>query len=159
VEGDLITVSCRDDTENGIVYLRGNSMFPLGLYYFEITVVELRKENPCFIGIGLSKKDAATVGMCGWEVDSFGYHSDDGNLLENGNKGYAHGEPYSEGETVGCGVDPDTFSMFFTKNGRHVGDVFGLHGAVYPVVTLCGGHAKFKVNFGNRKFFWGGWIV
>jgi hypothetical protein len=56
----------------------------------------------------------------GWEVDSFGIHSDDGMAFLNSNS-RKFVEPFHErGVTVGLGVDA-LGRIFFTKNGAFVG--------------------------------------
>ena len=62
----------------------------------------------------------------GWEDahPSIGYHGDDGRVFEPsignlGSKGT--GRVYSEGDVVGCGIDWNRGSVYFTLNGEWIG--------------------------------------
>lgn len=57
----------------------------------------------------------------GWEVSSYGYHGDDGNIFCASGVGKAYGPTYTVNDTVGCGVSTEDGSVFFTKNGQHLG--------------------------------------
>lgn len=63
-----------------------------------------------------------TDSLPGWNVWSFGYHSDDGNVYEGAaTYSIGLGETFGYGETVGCGIDYMTGTYFFTLNGKIVG--------------------------------------
>ena len=67
----------------------------------------------------------------GWEKQSYGFHTDDGNLF-NCNEAKKNG-PYAEkastGDVIGCGVDLVERSAFFTLNGSSCGKHF--HYCIY----------------------------
>lgn len=53
-----------------------------------------------------------------------GYHGDDGRMYDSsvgdgGSKGTSR--TFSEGDTIGCGVDWSRSSVYYTLNGEHVG--------------------------------------
>ena len=52
----------------------------------------------------------------GWENDSIGYHSDDGNIFISSNTGYSYGKPYENNDIIGCCIDFVNKIVFFTKN-------------------------------------------
>lgn len=62
--------------------------------------------------------------MIGWEVSSYGYHGDDGNIFCASGVGKAYGPTYTLNDTVGCGVNTEDGSVFFTKNGQYLGTFF-----------------------------------
>ena len=63
--------------------------------------------------------------MPGWDALSWGYHSDDGGIFHrNGDMLRPYGPPFGVGDTVGCGIDLARGSVFFTVNGRYLGEAF-----------------------------------
>ena len=67
--------------------------------------------------------------------------------------GKLFGDKYNTGDTIGCGFDRKTNSVFFTKNGEFIGVAFAgasyLH--YYPMIgSLEQCHAVF--NFGESPF-------
>ncbi|CAG8649127.1 11777_t:CDS:2, partial [Dentiscutata heterogama] len=81
------------------------------------------------------------------------YHSDDGNKFHNNGFG---GRRYAEvwgkvGDTIGCGYYPDSGIVFFTKNGKFLGNAFtGLKHIWFPTVG-ADGECKVEVNFGGGE--------
>ena len=61
----------------------------------------------------------------GWEPNSFGYHADDGNAFCQTGTGKAYGPTYTTGDVVGCGINFVDNTIFYTKNGAHLGTVQG----------------------------------
>lgn len=60
--------------------------------------------------------------MLGWEEGSWGYHSDDGNSYESRPTGNPFGPAYDKGGVVGCGVNFEKETAFFTLNGKVIGE-------------------------------------
>ena len=87
----------------------------------------------------------------GWDRNSYGYHGDDGAVFHStavGSKRF--GPTFGVGDVVGCGLDYRDGTLFFTKNGRYLGqhpatvsaegdDSNGLLGEWYGVVGLDSG--------------------
>jgi hypothetical protein len=75
------------------------------------------------IGIGFCVlgPDLFLGGMPGWTFGSCGYHGDDGGKLNGSGIPLPYGPTYGKGDVVGCGVNFNDNSAFFTKNGQHLG--------------------------------------
>jgi hypothetical protein len=75
-------------------------------------------------GVGLSRQDVVAEGMVGWSKGSWGYHSDDGRIYSENSyteRALEYGQPFGNKDIIGCGVDLKTWSVFWTKNGKHLG--------------------------------------
>ena len=78
-------------------------------------------EESC-ISIGVATQQFPRVGrQPGWDRRSFGYHGDDGDKYHGNGVGASYGPPFGAGDTVGCGIDYRSQSVFFTKNGSFLG--------------------------------------
>jgi hypothetical protein len=74
------------------------------------------------LGIGVCEDVSPHVGMPGWGIGSWGYHSDDGRLFSGMGQSKIYGETYQTGDVIGCGGDTQRKDLFFTKNGVHLGE-------------------------------------
>ena len=104
--------------------------------YFEVDIVEGPEEGidkasasgkqPCIaVGVSLHQFDWERS-MPGWNVLSFGYHSDDGASFFAKHK-QAYGPVFGVGDTVGCGIDYTQRRVFYTLNGKFLGYSFELN--------------------------------
>jgi len=62
--------------------------------------------------------------MLGWRQGSWGYHGDDGSAFnsgQNADTGDPFGEKYDEGDVIGCGVNFNEETAFYTKNEKIIG--------------------------------------
>jgi hypothetical protein len=59
----------------------------------------------------------------GWEADSYGYHGDDGQIYNGANQGKQYGPVFTTGDTIGCGLNFRTGTIFFTRNGVDLGKI------------------------------------
>ena len=91
-----------------------------GVYYFEVTVLNKRREDTT-IGIGFSTKKMSLQRAPGWEAESWGYHGDDGHCFTAHSSGKAYGPKFGPGDTVGCLVNFRLGHALFTKNGDDLG--------------------------------------
>ena len=125
---------------------------------------------PSIIGIGLCRKVSETVGMPGWSQGSWGYHGDDGCAFAETGRGRAYAERYSSGDVVGCGIHLESGTVFFTKNGVHLGkdhffiydvlleltlagDAFkGVTGRLFPVVGIGESNTHLQVILRPEEF-------
>ena len=74
------------------------------------------------VGIGIGTKDASLGRLPGWEAHSWGLHGDDGHVyFSGGERGKPYTAPFVLDDTVGCGVNFRTNTLFFTKNGEAIG--------------------------------------
>jgi hypothetical protein len=108
------------------------------------------------VSIGLSTKSFCPQGnMPGWDLASYGYHSDDGGMFHGIPP--KHGRPlYGPGDTVGCGLEYISSRIFFTKNGKFLGYEFNVgkdvvESGLYPTVGVDS-ECPIFVNFGERPF-------
>jgi SPRY domain len=118
-----------------------------------------RHSNDC-VAVGLATESFHVHSrMPGWDRRSFGYHGDDSGLFHASGTMVRHfGERFGAGDIVGCGVSYTTKSIFFTLNGKFLGDGFSgideefLKNDLFPVVgvdTNCPIH----LNLGGEKPF------
>ncbi|KAF7906036.1 hypothetical protein EAF00_000315 [Botryotinia globosa] len=115
-------------------------MLPLfkEVFYFEIQIIKVPEEG--FLTIGFCD-DKAPLNRClGWDAGSWGFHSDDGCVYENGKRtweGIPYSKPYSKGEVIGCGVNFAKNSAFYTRGGEVIGRAFEDNGGkLYPAVSM-----------------------
>lgn len=124
----------------------------IALYYFEATVIDAGSTGG--LGIGFSGEGVKLEKMPGWEPCSFGYHGDDGfTYNETGLPGDKYGPKFGMGDVVGCCWDMVDGTVFFTKNGLHLGVAFrGLRGTLYPTIGMQTKGGRFTINFGASPF-------
>ncbi|XWS23388.1 hypothetical protein CRYUN_Cryun28dG0009500 [Craigia yunnanensis] len=123
------------------------------LYYFEIYVKDAGAKGQ--IAIGFTNEGFKMRRQPGWEVNSCGYHGDDGFLYHGQGKGDAFGPTYTTGDTVGGGINYALQEFFFTKNGAIVGTVCKekeMKGRLFPTIAVHSQNEEVHVNFGQKKF-------
>ena len=126
------------------------------LNYFEYLILDRGREAS--IGIGVGERNYPTGRMPGWNRNSCGYHADDGKLYHENGMGRAFGPTCTNGDRMGCGVDfdtdcgPDHVNIFFTKNGRQVGEPVRMKKPIYGLYPLIGLHSR-----GERVHYLGHW--
>jgi len=125
--------------------------------------------NDC-VAVGISTNQFSLhTRMVGWDDYSYGYHGDDGGVFHHtGHMLREYGPKFGAGDVVGCGIDYHRNVLFFTRNGKYLGDAFDLKGGNndddsnqtvnfydhdwYPTVgidTKC----LVQCNFGTEKPF------
>jgi hypothetical protein len=72
------------------------------------------------IAIGLVNESTPTFLLVGWGRGSWGYHSDDGSIV-NEDDAVGNGRSYGAGSTVGVAYDPAAKKLWFTLGGERVG--------------------------------------
>ena len=101
-------------------------MHPM-LNYFEYEILD--KGQKSAIGIGVGEHKYPLDRMPGWNRNAIGYHADDGRLFHQDGFGRAYGPVCTTGDRMGCGIEfsaelsPGYVNVFFTKNGKMVGQV------------------------------------
>ncbi|KAF9957044.1 hypothetical protein BGZ72_002236 [Mortierella alpina] len=112
-----------------------------GVFYFEIVIDRFKGNSAISVG---------------WDLNSWGYHSDDGFLyFGNGKQNIKYSFEYNEGDTVGCGVNFLDRAVFFTLNGDMLGVAFRfLKDSIplYPAIGLSQAGTEINANFGDQTF-------
>lgn len=141
-----------------------------GIYYFEMLVKAKGEDG--FIGIGFCGRDnkldrlpGIAVGWNdfmhvltyapGWDVNSWGYHGDDGHSFEGSGTGKIYGPQFTTGDIIGCGINLVDKTAFYTKNGIFLGIAFrsiNTNMDLYPCVGLRTVGEQITVNFGQKPF-------
>ncbi|PQE22096.1 Ankyrin repeat-containing domain protein [Rutstroemia sp. NJR-2017a BVV2] len=131
ISNDLeITYKYKSDTGTKPVSIRADHPFPprkMGRQYFEIEVM-----GPEHITEPTATQATVVIGLCGefvdmsgswpgWQTPSLGYHGDYGGVNENGSEKNYDYNPFAEGHTVGCGIDYEVGSYYFTLDGKIIG--------------------------------------
>jgi hypothetical protein len=122
-------------------------------FYYEITLLR-KKSKDTTVAIGLASRPYPNFRLPGWNKTSVGYHSDDGRkFLSDPTGGCDYAYPYDEGDTVGCGYEPATGTVFYTWNGTFLGVAFSgvFAKALYPTIG-ADGPCKLEYNFGKKPF-------
>ncbi|KAI5198805.1 SPRY-domain-containing protein [Aureobasidium subglaciale] len=159
-------------TSDEAAAIRSDHFMPkeVGIYYFEVTVLSRGKEgyaplatldtqhtdwlSSSLIGIGFSGPKASLNRLPGWEPESWAYHGDDGFSFSCTASGKPYGPKFAAWDVVGCGVNFETGSAFFTKNGVFLGEAFhNVRGdKLYPSVGMKKNNEHLRVNFGSDPF-------
>lgn len=145
-------------------WLRGDVVIPqlCGIYYYEVTFDYCLRDT--VIGVGFCHSKASLTKLPGIDQFSWGYHSDDGRTASNPGHNQQFGPPYGMHDTIGCGFDFSTNTIFFTKNGLLLGtNLIKSNGYLLDVLESqycehlypCIGFKScisFKTNFGGQRF-------
>ena len=125
------------------------------IFYFEVLIKDDGKESDMLIGIG--EKDITEKCLSlGSTSRSYGYHSK--GKSHSNKKTNKYGENYSKGDIVGCGIDLENKSIFFTKNGKFLDYAFKDvnfeigKGFLYPSVCMHTLNSEIVINFGKDNF-------
>ncbi|EFX03589.1 ankyrin unc44 [Grosmannia clavigera kw1407] len=114
-------------------------------FAFSVEVVRLGKS---YVGVGVGHRGGPLNIMPGWTDDTWGMHSDDGNLYNSGRVFRKElGATYGTGDIITVFVDTLEGTMSFLKNGELIDPIFtNIHGRVYPMVAIGPG-AEIKAVF------------
>ncbi|KAK0648274.1 ankyrin repeat-containing domain protein [Cercophora newfieldiana] len=132
-----------------------------GVYYFEVQFTGVSDVGE--IGVGFCEEHAETDAMLGHKEAGWGYHGDDGCIFgvdHRSGSGLPYGPKYGDGDVIGCGVNFDKGTVFYTKNGTIIGRAFtNIAGKLFPAVSMnrrmtgCRVSATFWDSEGQGKPF------
>lgn len=146
------------------------NLSPRFVAYYEVTLLprDVMQEPACSmsstrlrsipecVAIGISLRLFNTYRkMPGWDIFSYGYHSDDGGMFHSeGQTPRSYGPTFTTGDTVGLGIDYIKQAIFFTHNGNFLGypwkDI-DLTFEWYPTVGVDTEN-PLEINFGKVPF-------
>eukprot|EP00242_Pyramimonas_sp_CCMP2087_P016646 CAMPEP_0198207392 /NCGR_PEP_ID=MMETSP1445-20131203/10846_1 /TAXON_ID=36898 /ORGANISM="Pyramimonas sp., Strain CCMP2087" /LENGTH=406 /DNA_ID=CAMNT_0043880401 /DNA_START=223 /DNA_END=1439 /DNA_ORIENTATION=+ len=121
------------------------------VFYYEVEVKDGGERGK--IGVGFSDKTFKHSRQPGWELNSYGYHGDDGNKYSATWKGEKYSTGFTTGDVVGAGLHLGKREIFYTHNGKFIGIAF--HDIKLPLYATVGLHSKnehITVNFGQKPF-------
>ncbi|KAF9916736.1 hypothetical protein BX616_002950 [Lobosporangium transversale] len=127
-----------------------------GLFYFEITIDAYKEVKGSTMSVGIASKALRKNCQVGWDLNSWGYHSDDGYLyFGNGKQSIKYAYEYKENDVVGCGINFVDRAVFFTLNGDMLGVAFRFIKdtiPLYPAIGLSHAGTEINANFGDQTF-------
>jgi ankyrin repeat protein len=137
------------------------------VYYFEITIVNQGDDDKRRFAVGFCDETTSLGVQLGWMNGSWGYHGDDGNSFRgiNTGTGSPFGPTFGQGDVIGCGVNFNKQTAFYTKNGQIIGQSFtDVQGKLYPAFSVdvrmksCEVSARFWEDdeIGNKDFMFKG---
>lgn len=143
-----------------------------GIYYFEVKIEnrgdDSKHQISDYFGVGFCEENTPLNIQLGWREGSWGYHGDDGNSFDAGLRtvtGDPYGPKYSQDHTIGCGVNFDKNTAFYTMDGEIIGQAFSnVMGKLYPAISVdkrltgCIFSVKFwdDTENGNKDFLFKG---
>ncbi|PKI84429.1 Protein ssh4 [Malassezia vespertilionis] len=141
-------------SEGGACTMQSNLPLPKmkDVYYWEAKMFS--KPATTTVAIGLATKPYPSFRFPGYCKHSVGYFSHHGLKCYNHPfHAQSYGPAYIQGDVIGVGFRPRTGAVFFTQNGRKLGDAFvGLHEFnLFPTIA-ADGPAEVHVNFGQAGF-------
>ncbi|CAI2171850.1 8375_t:CDS:2 [Funneliformis geosporum] len=91
--------------------------------------------------------------MIGWDYNSYGYHGDDGKKFTSHIAGRKYGPLFTTGDTIGVGINFLNRTIFFTKNGIHLGKcLLKKCDNLYPMIGMESIRESVEINFGQKQF-------
>ena len=153
VEGDIFSFRGEGGSVGVVKILE--PMSPM-LNYYEYQIV--CRGRKCAIGVGVGEQGYPLDRMPGWNRNGIGYHADDGRMFHQDGFGRAFGSTCTEGDRMGCGVDYDGeceagyINIFFTKNGKQVGDFIKMRRPLFGLYPIIGLH-----SVGEKVRYLGHW--
>ena len=153
VDGDIFSFRGEGDSVGVVKILE--PMSPM-LNYYEYEIV--CRGRKCAIGVGVGEQGYPLDRMPGWNRNGIGYHADDGRLFCQEGFGRVFGEMCTEGDHMGCGIDYDEEcedgyrNIFFTKNGKQVGEPVKMRRPLFGFYPIIGMHSA-----GEKVRYLGHW--
>ena len=124
---------------------------PYATCYFEVLLVDAGSTG--VVTVGLVDKCHPMNRHPGWELRSFGFSTNNGEIYTNASRQEVSLPSMSAGDVIGLGLYGD--DLFLTKNGKQIGDYWrGLGSAVglIPAIASASDGAVCCVNTGGNSF-------
>ncbi|KAH0402552.1 purine and uridine phosphorylase, partial [Aureobasidium melanogenum] len=135
------------------IQARADHPIPAGLnhFFFEVEIVCGGRRS--LVAIGLCNGSSSKTGMPGWNAGSWAYHGDDGKKFGEHGEGERYSETYGTGDTICCGIDFNSNTVEFYKNGIPLGTAFeGVKGRLFPVIGLGNQDLHLRIRFLAEEF-------
>ncbi|PRP86729.1 hypothetical protein PROFUN_02878 [Planoprotostelium fungivorum] len=130
----------------------GSTASPPSQFYFEVTVLD--HDPNTVMAVGLASKPYPSHLLPGWSSNSIGFHSDEGKKFFSGDNRNYYGSSWSTGDTLGVGYLPQEGTIYFTMNGRFLGNAeTGIFHLLFPCIG-ADGPATFIINFGEQPYLY-----
>ena len=155
VDGDIFTYPYYWDIGNVALAVKILQSLTRAKNYFEHKI--LSPGIICAVTIGIVGRDYPLDMQPGWTNEGIGYHADDGKLFNENGAGTPFGPTCTTGDRMGCGVifedgdseSSDYVKVFFTKNGKQVGDIVNFKRpasgqGLYPLMGLSSRGEQFQ---------------
>ena len=132
------------------------------IYYYEVTIMDIININNMWpsecVSIGFATNDNPINSHVGWFANSIGYHSDDGTVRYNNNKGAPIvSRACTTNDTMGAGMiymNKNIVKYFFTLNGKVIytsSIPIIMSKPYFPAIGYDHSHS-IKVNFSTSEF-------
>lgn len=158
---EIDTEGGEDDGAGESVVYKADAPIPrgCGVYYYEVEILSAAKDSA--VCMGFCKTNSALTKPPGFEVESWGYHSDYGNNMCCQGTSKDYGPSFNQpGDVVGCCINFKKREAFFTKNGMPLPKAFTdlPGGPIYPAIgvkkkTTSTSGARIRANFGGSEPF------
>lgn len=130
----------------------------IGIYYFEILIDNIGTSS---IGIGIvSKNNSCKDHVPGLELNSIGYHSNNGYIFIGDSINRKYGQKYTSGDYIGCCLNFIDGVVFFTLNGKKLDELLfenmkkqvNINSSFFPAIGMSGLNQEIIANFGETEF-------
>ncbi|RDW27872.1 hypothetical protein B0I72DRAFT_22730 [Yarrowia lipolytica] len=160
-ELEIDTETGDDDGKDENVVYKSDAPIPrgCGVYYYEVEILSASKDSA--VCMGFCKTSAPLTKPPGFETESWGYHSDYGNVMCCQGTSKDYGPSFNQpGDVVGCCINFKKREAFFTKNGMPLTKAFSdlPSDPLYPAIgvkkkSTNSPGARIKANFGGSGPF------
>jgi len=123
-------------------------------YDFEMTIID--NDDGGGVAIGFTNENFKKDQFLGWGLNTYGYHSDDGELYYNIDelKKVENNldTTFTKGDVVGAGINYSEQKVYFKKNKKIVGKIpYKLENTLYPTIGFWGKNVTVDVNFSPKN--------
>jgi hypothetical protein len=124
-----------------------------GVGYFEVKIINPGSGGS--VSVGLTSRNWTSNRHPGSDSNSYGYLGNEGRKSHN-TRCEPYGSKFCKEDIVGCGYNFDRRVIFWTLNGKYLGDAYSkvTHGTFYPTVGLHSPGAAVQFNFGEKPFYY-----